>query len=445
MLEVGEDVVDVLGADGEADGVGVDAAGTQLLLGELGVRGGSGVDDEALDVSHVGEQAEELEALGELLGRLCVALDLEGEDGRGAVGIIAVVELLGAARGQARVVHALHLRVVVEELDDLEGVLHVALDAQGKRLQTLEQQERVERRQRCTLVAQKGRAGLGDVRGRAARVGEHDAVVGGVRLGQAREAVGMRCPVELAGIHNHAAHDGAVSAHELGGRVDHDVGAVLDGTQQVGRGERGVHDERQAVTMGDLGPTLEVKHVGVGVAERLGIEQLGVGLDGGLNGGEVVGTHEGGGEALLNKRVAEEVHRAAVQVGGGHDVVAGRCDVLHGNGDGSRAAGHAKRTHTALERRDALLKDRGSGVGEARVDVAGLRKGKAAGRRGGILEHVGRGGVNRDRAGIGGGVGAFLAGMGLEGLETVSVLGVGHRRNPFGFRIAFADMSLGDR
>ena len=236
-----------------------------------------------------------------------------------------------------------------------------------------------------------------------------------------------------------------MSAHELGGRVDHDVGAVLDGAQQVRRGERGVHDERQAVAMGNLGPALEVKHVGVGVAERLGIEELGVGLDGGLNSGEVVGTHEGGGETLLNKRVAEEVHRTAVKVGGGHDVVAGRCDVLHGDGDGSRAAGHAKRTHAALERCDALLKDRGSGVGKTRVDVAGLRKGKAAGRRGGILEHVGRGGVNRDRAGIGGGVGAFLAGMGLEGLKTVGMLGVGHRRGPFGFRIAFADMLLGDR
>ena len=270
-------------------------------------------------------------------------------------------------------------------------------------------------------------------------------MVGGVRLGQAREAVGVGGPVELTGVDDHAAHDRAVPAHELGGRVDNDVCAVLDGAQQVGRGERGVNDERQAMAMGDLRPALEVEHVGVGVAERLGIEQLSVGLDGGLNSGEVVGTHEGGGEALLNKRVAEEVHRAAVKVGGSHDVVAGRGDVPHGDGDGSRAAGYAKRTHTALERRDALLKDRGSGVGEARVDVAGLRKGKAAGSRGGILEHVRRGGVNRHRAGIGGRVGAFLAGMGLEGLKTVGVLGVGHRRSPFGFRIAFADMSLGDR
>lgn len=71
----------------------------------------------------------------------------------------------------------------------------------------------------------------------------------------------MRGPVELAGIHDHAAHDGTVPAHELGCRMHHDIGTVLDGAQQVGRGERGIHDERQTMTVSDFGPTLEVEHV----------------------------------------------------------------------------------------------------------------------------------------------------------------------------------------
>ena len=43
--------------------------------------------------------------------------------------------------------------------------------------------------------------------------------------------------------------------------VSHDIGTVLDGAQQVGRGERGIHDERQTMTVSDFGPTLEVEHV----------------------------------------------------------------------------------------------------------------------------------------------------------------------------------------
>lgn len=112
-------------------------------------------------------------------------------------------------------------------------------------------------------------------------------------------------------------------------------------------------------------------------------------------------------------------------------MIAGRCDVLHGNGDGSRTTGHAKRTHATLKRRDALLENRGGRVGEARVDVARLGEGKPASRRGGILEHVGCVGIDRHRTGVGGGVGAFLAGMGLEGLKTIGMLGFGHRRGSF--------------
>ena len=47
-LEVGDDVVDVLGADGQADGVLVDLLLGQLLIGQLAVSGGSRMDDQAL-------------------------------------------------------------------------------------------------------------------------------------------------------------------------------------------------------------------------------------------------------------------------------------------------------------------------------------------------------------------------------------------------------------
>mgnify|MGYP003096445254 CR=1 FL=1 len=43
--KVGNDVVDVLNANGQADGSGFNSRGTQLGLAELGVRGGCGVND----------------------------------------------------------------------------------------------------------------------------------------------------------------------------------------------------------------------------------------------------------------------------------------------------------------------------------------------------------------------------------------------------------------
>ena len=163
-----------------------------------------------------------------------------------------------------------------------------------------------------------------------------------------------------------------MAADELRGGVNDHVGAVLDGAQQVGSGEGCVHDQRHVVAVRDIGPGLKVEHVGVRVAKRLGVEQLGVVLDGGLDGVQIGRVDERGGKPLLGQRVFEQVQRAAVQVGGGHDMVAGRGDVLHGDGDGGRTGRHAKGSDTALERGNSLLEGADRGVGQAAVDVAGL-------------------------------------------------------------------------
>mgnify|MGYP000432349707 CR=1 FL=1 len=64
-LQVGEDVVDVLCAHRQADGVGPDPLVLQLLWGQLAVGGGGRVDHQALDVSHVGQKGEDLKAVNE--------------------------------------------------------------------------------------------------------------------------------------------------------------------------------------------------------------------------------------------------------------------------------------------------------------------------------------------------------------------------------------------
>src|SRR5690606_16247338 len=80
LVEVPEDVVDVLDADAQPHEVGAHA-GRGLLVGrELAVRGRRGMDREALRVADVGEVAEQLQALDELLAGLDAALDAEAHD-----------------------------------------------------------------------------------------------------------------------------------------------------------------------------------------------------------------------------------------------------------------------------------------------------------------------------------------------------------------------------
>ena len=111
----------------------------QFLCGQLGVRSGSRVNDKALYVCDVSQQRENLELVDELERSFLAALDVEGEDGRAAVREILLVQSVIRVLRQGRMIYMLDLRMVLEELNDLLGVLNVTLDAQGQGLGALEQ------------------------------------------------------------------------------------------------------------------------------------------------------------------------------------------------------------------------------------------------------------------------------------------------------------------
>ena len=133
----------MLGADGQADRVLLDADVSQLLGGKLGVGGGGRVDDQALHVGNVGQQREDLQMVDEFKGFLLAALDVEGEDERTAVGELLLIQVVDCVVRQAGVVDLLHLGVIGQVLHDLLAVLDVAVQAQGELLGALQQQERL--------------------------------------------------------------------------------------------------------------------------------------------------------------------------------------------------------------------------------------------------------------------------------------------------------------
>ena len=176
--------------------------------------------------------------------------------------------------------------------------------------------------------------------------------------------------------------------------------------------------------LGDLGDSVDVGDVGVGVAERLEIDDRGVVLDGPLDLFQVMGIDEGGLDAKLGERMLQQVVGATVDGLLSHHVVTGLGKSLQGIGDGSSTGGDGKTCHTALECGDTVLKDALGGVGQTAVDVTGVGKTKAVGGVLGIAEHIARGLVDRHGAGVGCGIGALLANVKLQGIETKGVLGV---------------------
>jgi hypothetical protein len=117
---------------------------------------------------------------------------------------------------------------------DLFGVGADAVHAQRQRLQALQNQEAVERRDGCAHVAQRHDARATDEGSRAQGFGVNDAVVGHVGLVEALELQLVLGPGKAPAVDNHAADRVAMATDVLGQRVHDDVGAVLEGAAQIG-------------------------------------------------------------------------------------------------------------------------------------------------------------------------------------------------------------------
>ena len=291
----------------------------------------------------------------------------------------------------------------------------MALHPQRQRLDALQEEERVERRERRAGVAQQHRPHAADVRRRPERVGPDDAVVGGVGLREAGVAVGLGGPVEAAVVDDRAADRRAVAADVLRQRVDRDIGAEREHLAADRRRHRVVDDERQAGRVRGVGPGADVDHVQPRVADRLGEHEARLVVDVRRELLGPVGIDEPHLDPVLRQRVREQVVGAAVERRDRHDVVARARDVQHRVGDGRLAGCERQRGERrlgesrALELGEPLLEHRVRRVHDPRVDVAELLEREQVGRVLGAVEDVRRRLVDRHRARVRRGIGLLPA------------------------------------
>ena len=278
-------------------------------------------------------------------------------------------------------------RLFLQVFQYLPGVVHVPFHPQTQCLQPLQQQEGIERRDGCSLVAQQQCADA--CRERCGHIAEDKAVIRSVRLVEARELPGVCLPVEGAAVDDDTPEGSPVAADELCGGMYDDVGTVFYRADQVRCAERVVYQQRKTVAVGDVGRPFDVGDVGVGIAQRLDVDQPGVVLDGCLQFLVVVGVEEGGADAVFAQRVCQEIVRTAVDGLGGDDMIAGESDVGDGVGDGCCAGCDGKSCHTPFECSDTLFKGCLCRIVQPAVDVAGRLERKEVGSVLTVVEDVG--------------------------------------------------------
>src|SRR5579875_2254409 len=146
----------------------------------------------------------------------------------------------------------------------------MTLHAQRERLQSLEQQERIERADAWSHIAQGFAAGLHAEAKIAKSLIEAHAVIAGRGIDNLRKFPIV--PGEFARLNQHARDRGAVPADEFCRRMYHDVRAILEWPAEIGCGERVVYHQGHARLMRDLRYRLDVEHIPARIADRLSIQ-----------------------------------------------------------------------------------------------------------------------------------------------------------------------------
>jgi hypothetical protein len=295
------------------------------------------------------------------------------------------------------------------------------LHPQRQGLNAREDEECVERRQCGAEVAQTQHAAR-DREGEIAKgLLNLEPVIFRSRLAQHRIFVVFR-PIEGAGIDDDAAERIAVAAEEFGQGVHDDIGAMVDGTDQIGRRQRVVDDQRHARLVGDRGHRLDVGDAATGICDRFDEDGLGARTYRALETFDVVGVgpHHVPAEAL--EGVGELVDRAAIEFSRGDELIAGHQQLLKHHELRGVAGGGRKRRSAAFEGGDAFLKHGSGRIGDAGIDVAERLQPEQRGGVIGVVENEGCGLIDRRHARAGGGIGlrSGMHGKGRKSRQTIS-------------------------
>ena len=311
LIQIRNDIINMLSADRQPDGVGLNAHIQQFFLRQLRMRGSCRMDHQRLYIRHVGQQREDLQMVDKFKGLLLATLDLKGENGCAAIGEILLIQGMVGMIRQGRMVDMLHLRMIDQILHDLLGVLRMALQPQGQSLRALQQQECGKGGDGRTGIPQKNCADIGCECSRACGLRKLHAVIAGIRLRDPGIPAGLR-PVKGAAIYNHAAQGGTVAANELGCRMDHHISPMLNGTDQIGRAEGIVDDQRQAMLMCNGCDGIDIRNIRIGIAQGFNVDSLGVVLNGIPYLGKIMGIYKCGLNAIEGQCMSQQIGGTAV-------------------------------------------------------------------------------------------------------------------------------------
>ena len=188
---------------------------------------------------------------------------------------------------------------------------------------------------------------------------------------------GLRDQIGTA--HHGPADDVAVPTEVLGGRMNDEIDAVLEGIAAPRAGKGAVDDGQDVVPLGHFNHGWNVADLEHGIGQRLDVEQFGVRLNGRLVGGGVTHVCQGHLDAKAGHFVHEQPVGSTVDVGTGHDVIACVQQPKEHGRHRAHAAGEDLGVFTAFHRPEFLRDGVGVDRGKACIQQGVLGAGRPTG------------------------------------------------------------------
>ena len=390
------------------------------------------MDDQRARVADIGQMREQFQVLDQRDASLIATGQAKGEDRASAFRAIKLGQIVVLVAHKAGIGDPFHSPMGGQMLGHRQRIVAMALHAQRQSLDAGQDQKGVERRQGRAKIAQAEHP-ASDGKGEIAKsLAQNHAVIFGP--GRRQHGIALVAhEIERAAIDNDARNRIAVATEEFGGGMHDDVGAMLERTDEVGRGQGIVDDEGQLVLLGNRRNRRQIGDDAAGIGDGFNENRLGAPGDRRLEAGEIVGVGPFHSPAEILVGMVELVDRAAIQFCGGDKFIPRLHQRVKHQMLRGMARGHRQRRRAALKGRNPFLQHRIGRVGDAGVDIAKSLQAKQRGGMIDIIEHESRGLVDwrRPRAGCRVGLGTGVDGKRVEaggcrgGHEAVSSSGSG--------------------
>ena len=143
---------------------------------------------------------------------------------------------------------------------------------------------------------------------------EGQVIIEALRRRHGRILVGMGFPIKAPAIDDHAANRIAVSANELGQRMDDDMRAMLQRAAEIRRGHRIIDHIDHAMLFRDRSDGRHVSDDATWIGEALGEDDARLFIDRRLDSGEVIDVDKFDIPVELFEGVAELIDRSAIEL-----------------------------------------------------------------------------------------------------------------------------------